>query len=134
MVATRLHDWLLLLHEGDLLHLVAPRDVIRLLLVEREQSGLVARPEQLEILLEPLAEQLLQQLLSAHRNLVRDAAQVFLPRDIELPEVARVSIGGARLQVHADHAHLLGRRVRREWQHCWLRERGPLMLLVLQDG
>jgi hypothetical protein len=52
----------------------------------------VARPEQLEVLLKPLAEQLLQQLLSAHRNFVRDAAQVFLPRDIELPKVACVSI------------------------------------------
>ena len=110
----------------------------RLLGVAAPASRLVARPlpvavavavlhdelVQLEVLVEPHAHELLQQLLDRHRRLVRHARprargrellELPLRRHRQLPPVALV-VGVVRAE------HRLGHRLRRERQHRRLRE------------
>lgn len=72
-------------NESDLLHLRALRDIESLLLAQCEDLWLVARAEQLPVLLETLAEELLQQLISGHGVRVWDARELLLARDVEAP-------------------------------------------------
>ena len=62
------------MHEDNFVHLLAMREVVSLLFVQRKLLRHVDVLEQLKVLLEALAEQLLQQLLRGHRVLVWDAA------------------------------------------------------------